>query len=178
LVVAAGGVATAMGLALAAVHVAAERRRSTIQRLSAPAKLASIVPAVAGVFLLMTWHQSRVAAEELRWESNEAQAVARASAEHRPMLVDFGAAWCGACKELQEKTFPDPAVRREAARFVALQVDGTDDDDQEVTRVRRKYRATEGLPVVILLGSDGHEAARFTEFVPADRLAGALALVQ
>jgi thiol:disulfide interchange protein DsbD len=69
-------------------------------------------------------------------------------------------------------------VRAQGARFVALHVDATDDDDPEVARVRAKYGAKEGLPVVVLLGSDGKEAVRFTEFVPPDRLAAALATVQ
>jgi hypothetical protein len=44
--------------------------------------------------------------------------------------------------------------------------------------VRKKYGVTEGLPVVLLFGSDGTEAFRFTEFVPPERLAGALAQVR
>jgi thiol:disulfide interchange protein len=57
-------------------------------------------------------------------------------------------------------------------------VDATNDDDPSVARVRQKYSATEGLPVVLLFGSDGREAVRFTEFVPAARFAAALARVQ
>ena len=63
------------------------------------------------------------------------------------------------------------------ARFVALRVDATDDDDPEVARVRDKYGAREGLPVVVAFASDGREAFRFTEFVPAERLAAALSEV-
>jgi thiol:disulfide interchange protein DsbD len=180
--VAAGAVILFAGLTLAGVHVAAERRRSKIAHLSKPAKLASILPAIAGLFMVISWVQlpraSAAAAGELRWESSEAAAVARASSEHRPLLVDFGASWCGACKEFEEKTFPDPKVRAEGSRFVALHVDATDDDDQEVAKVRRKYHATAGLPVVLLFDSKGAEAVRFTEYVPPDRFAAAMARVQ
>src|ERR1700722_3145317 len=55
----AGGVLLAAGVGLAAVHVAAERRRSPIARFSKPAKLASIVPAVAGLFVVLTWWQAQ-----------------------------------------------------------------------------------------------------------------------
>jgi thiol:disulfide interchange protein DsbD len=190
--VVAGGVLLAVGLALAAVHVAAERRKSSIVRLSKPTKLASVVPAVAGLFMVVTWWQSPAgafiteanaspldpsAAEPLKWEPSESTAQARAASEHRPLLVDFGASWCGACKELDEKTFPDARVRAEGGRFVAVHVDATDDDDPEVGRLKKKYRVTEGLPVVLLLASDGHEAFRFTEFVPPDRLVTALTQV-
>jgi thiol:disulfide interchange protein DsbD len=186
-----GGVILVAGLVLAGIHVAAERRKSPIARLSKPTKLASIVPAIAGLFMVLTWYQLSSAstpstaadsgaatAAALKWESSEPDAVAKASAEHKPLLVDFGASWCGACKELDEKTFPDSRVRAEGSRFVALHVDATDDDDETIKKVRQKYGATAGLPVVVVLASDGHEAMRFTEYVPPDRLAAALATVQ
>jgi thiol:disulfide interchange protein DsbD len=177
----AGGVMLATGIALAAIHVAAERRRSTIAHLSRPTKLASILPAILGLFMVVTWAQlPRTAGSGpgLIWESSEAVAAARAASEHKPLLVDFGASWCAACKELEQQTFPDPRVREQGARFVALHVDATDDDDPEIAKVRTKYRATEGLPVVILFGSDGREAIRLTEFVPPDRFAAEMTKVQ
>jgi thiol:disulfide interchange protein DsbD len=172
----AGAVVLLVGLVLAAIHIAAERRRSPIAHLSKPTKLASILPAIAGLFMVFTWYQ--LPKGELHWESSEPVAVAKAASEHKPMLVDFGASWCGACKELEEKTFPDAKVRAEGSRFVALHVDATDDDDTEVAKVREKYRATAGLPVVVLLDSKGSEAMRFTEFVPPDRFAAALSQIQ
>jgi thiol:disulfide interchange protein DsbD len=179
--VAIGAILLGVGLLLAGVHLAAERRRSTIAHLSKPTKLASIAPAIGGSFLLLTWNSLPAAAEAgtvLKWERDESIAVARAAAEHKPMLVDFGASWCGACKELEEKTFPELRVRAEGARFVALHVDATDDEDKEVARVRQKYHATEGLPVVLLFDANGSEAVRFTEFVPPDRMVAAMAKVQ
>jgi thiol:disulfide interchange protein DsbD len=179
--VAAGALLFIVGFALGAVHVAAERRRSPIAHLSKRAKLASIVPATAGAFMLLSaWQLPSAAADSgsaVEWSSSEPAALARASSEHKPLLVDFGAAWCGACKELEEKTFPDARVRAEASRFVALHVDATDDDDAAVAAIRRKYGATEGLPVVLLFDSRGKEAARFTEFVDPARFAAALSVV-
>jgi len=165
----------AIGLVLGGVHVAAERRKSPIARMSRPAKLASIVPAIAGLFMVVTWYELP---PELHWETSESAAIARANQEHKPVLIDFGASWCGACKELDEKTFPDPKVQKEGARFVALHIDATDDDDAAVARVRQKYHATEGLPVVVFLDSHGQEAKRFTEFVAPDCFATALSTVQ
>jgi thiol:disulfide interchange protein DsbD len=178
----AGALILAIGVGLASVHVAAERRRSKIAHLSHVTKLTSIAPAIAGLFMVISWCQipkaSAATAGALRWESSEVTALARAASEKKPLLVDFGASWCAACKELEEKTFPDPQVRAEAGRFVALHVDATDDDDKGIAAIRQKYRATEGLPVVLLFDSAGKEAARFTEFVGPDRFAAAMAVVR
>jgi thiol:disulfide interchange protein DsbD len=165
----------AIGVVLGGIHVAAERRKSPIARLSKPMKLASIVPAIAGLFMVITWYQLP---PELHWETSESIALARATEEHKPVLIDFGASWCGACKELDEKTFPDPKVQKEGARFVALHIDASDDDNAAVAKVREKYHATEGLPVVVFLDSHGQEAKRFTEYVAPDCFASALATVQ
>jgi len=182
-----GMVVLGAGLALGGTHVAAERRKSPIARLSKPTKLASIVPAIAGLFMVISWYQASSAsasattasqAAALQWETSEPVAIAKATEQHKPVLIDIGATWCGACKELDEKTFPDPLVRAAGQRFVALHVDASDDDDPAVAKVREKYHLTAALPVVLLLDSRGQEAKRFTEFVPPDRFAEALATVQ
>jgi thiol:disulfide interchange protein DsbD len=140
---------------------------------------------VFGVFTLVTFAEMPLSgafaagetlggAPPLLWESNETTAVRRAATEHRPLLVDFGAAWCAACHELERITFADTRVRISGARYVPLHIDATDEDDAVVASLRRKYRVTEGLPVVLLVGSDGKEAVRFTEFVAPDRFAKAL----
>jgi thiol:disulfide interchange protein DsbD len=177
-----GSVILVAGLSLAGIHVAAERRKSPIARLSKPTKLASIVPAVAGLFMVVSAYQMGSAGAannaHLAWLADEAQAVTKANVEHKPLMIDFGASWCGACKELEEKTFVDARVQGEASRYVALHVDATDEDNEAVAKVRAKYKATEGLPVVLLFNSDGKEATRFTEYVPPDRFAAAMAKVQ
>ncbi len=104
----------------------------------------------------------------LSWEHEGLErALARASSEKRPMLVDFTAAWCAACKELDKKTFAEPRVGQELGRFVAVKIDATNDDDPAVAATMSRFKVV-GLPTVVLFDSNGKEAVRFNDFVPPD----------
>lgn len=167
----------AIGLILGFIHVLAERRKSPIAHLSRPMKLASIIPAVAGAAMLFTWvglnHDVDSDAPEIAWLTDEREALAKASAEGKPVLIDFGAEWCAACKKLEQQTFPDPNVRSEAQRFVALRVDATDDEDEAINELKDKYKVV-GLPTVIMLDASGKEVVRFNDFVKADAFYAAM----
>jgi len=174
-----------VGLGLGIVHVLAERRKSPIAHLSRPMKLASIVPAVAGAFLFISWLNTSKPLEvdpnapKIEWAQKEAAdaVLAKASADKKPVMIDFGASWCKACMELEEHTFPDARVRTEASRYAAVHVDATDDDDEFVKKLQGKYKVR-GLPTVILLDSAGAEQTRFTEFVEPGKFVEALKKVK
>ena len=107
-------------------------------------------------------------ASSLAWESlSYANAREKASKEGRPLLVDFTAEWCQACKKLDRATFSAPMVASEAGRFVAVKVDATHDDDPEVEQVKDELEVV-GLPTVLLFDSAGKEVVRCTDFVPAE----------
>jgi thiol:disulfide interchange protein DsbD len=107
-------------------------------------------------------------ARTLSWEKLSVdEARHKANVEKRPLLVDFTAAWCGACKELDKHTFSQAAVAREAGRFVAIKVDATNDEDPTVVSAMERMKVV-GLPTVLVYDSAGNEAARCTDFVAAD----------
>jgi thiol:disulfide interchange protein DsbD len=87
-------------------------------------------------------------------------ALAKAKAEHKVVVVDIYAEWCAQCKELDEKTWPDAAVKQWLAQnAVAIRID---------TDARRKDLATKlqinGYPTVILLDGEGKELRRSLGF--------------
>jgi thiol:disulfide interchange protein DsbD len=102
----------------------------------------------------------------LEWEHSEKVATEKAKLEKRPLIIDFTADWCTACKELAKETFADPRVMEKAvsAKFVAVKVDATNDEDPQVDAVKGKYKVV-GLPTVVIYDSNGVERKRFNEFV-------------
>jgi thioredoxin:protein disulfide reductase len=99
------------------------------------------------------------------WHSGDIDtARAEALRAGRPLLVDFTAAWCGACKQLDRVTFSAPEVRPEMARFVAVKVDATNDDDPRVGATLSRFHVV-GLPTVLVFDSSGRETLRYTDFV-------------
>jgi thiol:disulfide interchange protein DsbD len=95
------------------------------------------------------------AAAAFTWQHDEPAAVAQARAERRPVIIDFWAEWCTACKELDKIAWADPAVREQAARFVKVKVDGTE-DRPEIQAIQERYRVA-GMPTVVFIDSDGGE---------------------
>lgn len=72
-----------------------------------------------------------------------------------PVVVDFFAEWCVACRVLEEQTLSHPGVLEELSGFRLLRVDIT-----EVTAANRQLMADYkvlGLPTVMFLGPDGAE---------------------
>ena len=116
-------------------------------------------------------------ADVVRWEHHLETARGRAQRESRPMLVDFGAAWCAACKELDKVTFSSPLVAPEMARFVNVRVDATNSDDPNVEAALASFKVR-GLPTVVLFDSKGKEAARYNDFVPPERFLPAIRAIE
>jgi thiol:disulfide interchange protein DsbD len=106
---------------------------------------------------------------KIRWDSEHDPGLARARSEKRPVIIDFTAEWCAACKELEHKTYVDEKVRAEAARFVTLKLDATEMTDA-MEALFDKYGVL-GLPTVVFIDSEGEVLAepRVTGYVPAEK---------
>ncbi|MGE5049014.1 MAG: thioredoxin family protein, partial [Deltaproteobacteria bacterium] len=144
-------------------------------------KLGALVLLLAGVGLRFGWLGAPKTdkAFEIPWLHDERLAVQQSRATGKPLLIDMGAEWCAACKELDVHTWTDPTVAREVTdKFVPLRVDATE-QTEEIDRVMQKYDVA-GLPTVLMMAcrddrtpecavpADGF--ARVTGFLPPSEM--------
>jgi thiol:disulfide interchange protein DsbD len=94
--------------------------------------------------------------------------LAAARAAGKPVLLDFYADWCTACKELERYTFSDPGVVRALEGVVLLQSDVTANDAQDQGLL--KGYGLIGPPALLFFGPDGAERRgyRLVGFVAAE----------
>ncbi len=105
--------------------------------------------------------------DAVQWFAYSDEKVAEASRSGRPVLIDFWADWCIACKELDKRTFSEPEVIEASKSFVMLKVDSTSAKDLQAKAVCQKYRV-KGFPTLVFLAADGKEVEdiRVTGFEP------------
>jgi thiol:disulfide interchange protein DsbD len=119
------------------------------------------VEAYLKVDLLPKGGAAAVTDEHTGWMEQDLEgALAKAKAEHKVVLVDIYADWCAQCKELDEKTWPDPALKQWVAQnAVPIRID---------TDAKRKDLAAKlqirSYPTVLLLDADGRELRRILGF--------------
>ena len=63
--------------------------------------------------------------------------VAAARDAGKPLMLDFYADWCVACKEMEKYTFPDAAVHKALDGFVLLKADVTANDEADQALMQR-----------------------------------------
>ncbi|CAH6988201.1 thiol-disulfide exchange protein DsbD [Vibrio chagasii] len=86
----------------------------------------------------------------------------------KPVMLDFYADWCVACKEFEKYTFHQADVENKLSDFVLLQADVTRNMPQDIELL--KQLQVLGLPTIEFWDSKGNHVpnARVTGFMPAD----------
>ena len=108
---------------------------------------------LSGVFLVNAALQPETPA--IDWVSYRDQSIEELQKNNRPLLIDFYADWCSACKQLDQRTFRDRKVVEKSQEFVAVRVDCTAPDSECRTLIERFQ--VSGLPTVVFVSSKGEE---------------------
>jgi thioredoxin:protein disulfide reductase len=112
---------------------------------------------VLGAVVLLVGLYWAVAPEEhldgVQWSDQYGTSLVEAKEADQPIILDFTADWCTACKELEHKTYTDPAVLRCSSEFTTVMIDGTK-DTPEFVELKARY-GIKGLPAVYFMCPDG-----------------------
>lgn len=91
--------------------------------------------------------------QKLDWKPYSDESLQAALSSGKPVLIDFYADWCGACKELEKDTFTDSRIRDLSEQFALLKIDATD-DFPGLDKLRATYNV-KGLPTMVFYDKDG-----------------------
>jgi thiol:disulfide interchange protein DsbD len=108
---------------------------------------------LAGVFLVNRTMHARPAV--IDWVQLENASMETLKKEKRPILIDFYADWCAACRELDRKTFADKRVAEKSEAFTMVRVDCTS-PDKICTALTERLKVS-GLPTLVFMGAEGEE---------------------
>ncbi|MFN0085668.1 MAG: thioredoxin family protein [Blastocatellia bacterium] len=86
------------------------------------------------------------------------EAVAKAKAENKPIVLDLFAKWCAPCRRLERDTFPDARVKALLDRTIFLRID-TDKYPAIAQRL-----GVEGLPDIRFVMPDGEIVRQLRSF--------------
>ncbi len=107
----------------------------------------------------------------LNWEPYSREQLEQALSLGRPVILDFDAEWCAACKELERYTFSDPEVQKLAQDFALFKFDATH-PNPAFRELQQKYNVL-GLPFIVFYDSQGQrrDDLRLTGFEEATAFA-------
>ncbi|MEP6755444.1 MAG: thioredoxin family protein [Chthonomonadales bacterium] len=111
------------------------------------------VVAVAGSIIALNVSPTRAVVKEssaISWGSDLKKAMTTAAKSKKLILLDFGATWCGPCKQMLATTYKDKAVVAKVKTFVPVLID----IDKQPT-VAQKYKV-EAVPTMILVDAKGN----------------------
>jgi thiol:disulfide interchange protein DsbD len=104
------------------------------------------------------------------WLPYSEDVLMQAQKEGRPVLIDFYADWCGACHELDDKTYATDEFKQISKLFTLVKFNATE-DNEDIQRVLKKYDV-KGLPTVLFINRNGNllKELAFTQFLTMNEL--------
>ena len=81
--------------------------------------------------------------------TNFEEAKKIALVENKLMLVDFTASWCGPCREMEKKVWPEHSIKELLNDFVFVQI------DIDINRDLKKLYDVKGIPYMVIMDANG-----------------------
>lgn len=86
---------------------------------------------------------------EIVWSESYKKALEQARLKNSPVVLEFYTDWCGYCKILENKIFPEPEVAKSLENFITIRVNA-----ERQPELASMYRASE-YPTVLFLDKNG-----------------------
>ena len=129
---------------------------------------AAIVGLIIATVLIGSWVMR---GPGVSWQPYSEALLVEAQRLKKPLILDFYADWCAPCRELDEVTFHNPEIVKQAKKdFIMIKVDLTRKGNPVYENLLRQYNV-KGVPTVVFLdrwGKEQHEL-RLVDFLPADQ---------
>ncbi len=131
---------------------------------------------VLATFLVTSW---AMRGPGVAWKPYSEEILKEAVSLNKPVIIDFYATWCTPCRELEDVTFHDASVVKQAtSSFIMVKVDVTKGGNPVHERLLQQYDV-KGVPTIVFLDPGGKEKRdlRLVDFLPADQFLGRMAEV-
>jgi len=101
------------------------------------------------------------------FEGNWDEALALAKKENKPIFLDVYASWCGPCKVLKQKTFPDAEAGKYFNKnFVNVTLDGEKGDGIQLVKELR----VQAYPSLFIINSSGDPVVYYPGYLRPEEL--------
>ncbi|WP_394243535.1 protein-disulfide reductase DsbD [Vibrio astriarenae] len=130
--------------------------------------VASLQPALNHWFGGSVTSQAQVEFIQIETVEDLQHQLTLAKQNNQPVMLDFYADWCVACKEFEKYTFHEANVEQELGQYVLLQADVTRNRAQDIALLQ--HLQVLGLPTIDFWNSNGERVpnARVTGFMAAE----------
>lgn len=98
------------------------------------------------------------------------QALTQAQQENKPVLLDYYASWCTACKEMDLRTFSDPTVSKLMDKYALIRVD-VSKNTADIQSLQQRYKVL-APPSIVFLDNKGTQLNSYnvTGFISSNQL--------